>query len=236
MSVSRIGVAFFPFQFWTEVFGLDSEGTLVPLHAKNVAINNNQNSNLSVNNKNTGLVFNTQNPINNTKSNLYSKPSDIFSQYMLDQINKIRTNPRSYVDLFKKARDNIKQDKRGNLYYSGKIKVALYKGKEAFDDAISSLEKTKPMKPLIFKKELCIELSNDKCFLMTYVSGQDKYYYFQFNLIQNYLDIIGKYLSDDENMHFIPLFPVNHTIMSPGLCTNFLLKQSKKEKKILIRY
>ena len=129
---------------------------------KNVAINNNQNSNLSANNKNTGLVFNTQNPINNTKSNLYSKPSDIFSQYMLDQINKIRTNPRSYVDIFKKARDNIKQDKRGNLYYSGKIKVALYKGKEAFDDAISSLEKTKPMKPLIFKKELCIELSNDK--------------------------------------------------------------------------
>ena len=72
-----------------------------------------------------------------------------------------------------------------------------------------------------------IELSNDKCFLLTYVNDSKKYYYFQFNLIQNYLDIIGKYLSDDENMHFIPLFPVNHTIMSPGLCTNFLMKQSK---------
>ena len=70
-----------------------------------------------------------------------------------------------------------------------------------------------------------IELSNNKCYLMTHTQG--KYYYFQFNLIQNYLDIIGKYLSDDENMHFIPLFPVNHTIMSPGLCTSFLLKQSK---------
>jgi len=48
------------------------------------------------------------------------------------------------------------------LYYSGKIKVALYKGKEAFDEAISSLEKTKPMKPLIYKKDLCIEISKDK--------------------------------------------------------------------------
>ena len=128
----------------------------------NVALNNSPNSNLSTNNKNTGLVFNPQNPINNTKSNLYSKPSDIFSQYMFDQINKIRSNPRSYVDIFKKARDNIKQDKRGNLYYNGKIKVALYKGKEAFNDAITSLEKTKPMKPLLFKKDLCIEISNDK--------------------------------------------------------------------------
>ena len=127
-----------------------------------MALNNNQNSDLSPNNKNTGLVSNPPNPINNTKSNLYSKPSDIFSQYMLDQINKIRINPRSYVDIFKKARDNIKQDKRGNLYYSGKIKVALHKGKEAFNEAISSLEKTKPMNPLIFKKELCIELSKDK--------------------------------------------------------------------------
>ena len=128
----------------------------------NVALNNSPNSNLSTNNTNTGLVFNPQNPINNTKSNLYSKPSDIFSQYMFDQINKIRSNPRSYVDIFKKARDNIKQDKRGNLYYNGKIKVALYKGKEAFNDAITSLEKTKPMKPLLFKKDLCIEISNDK--------------------------------------------------------------------------
>ena len=55
-----------------------------------------------------------------------------------------------------------------------------------------------------------------------------KYYYFQFNLIENYLDIIGKYLSDDENLDFIPLYSFNHTIMSPGLCTNFLMKQSKQ--------
>ena len=73
-----------------------------------------------------------------------------------------------------------------------------------------------------------IELSNNKCYLVTHVSEQDKYYYFQFNLIENFLDIIGRYMSDNENMDFIPLYSFNHTIMSPGLCTNFLMKQSKQ--------
>ena len=130
---------------------------------KNVPLNNIPNINTALNNnKNNNPIFNSLNAINNTKSNLYSKPSDQFSQYMLEQINKIRTNPRNYVDIFKKAKDNIKLDKRGNLYYSGKIKVALYKGQESFEEAISCLERTKPMKPLIYKKDLSIEISKDK--------------------------------------------------------------------------
>ena len=84
--------------------------------------------------------------------------------------------------------------------------------------------------PLYIKAALghysIIELSNDKCYLVTHVNDQDKYYYFQFNLIEDYLDHIGKFLSTDQNMNFIPLYSFNHTIMSPGLCVNFLLKQS----------
>ena len=71
-----------------------------------------------------------------------------------------------------------------------------------------------------------IELSNDKCYVVSHVKEEDKYYYFQFNLIENYLDLIGQLLSNDQNMDFIPFFPLNHTILSPGLCTNFLMKQS----------
>ena len=106
-----------------------------------------------------------QNTSINTKSNLITKslkeqkPSDDFSQYMFDQINKIRNNPRSFIEIFKKAKDRIKKDKKGNLYYSGKIKVALYKGNEAFDETISALEKMKPMKPLLYKKNLSIKIS-----------------------------------------------------------------------------
>jgi hypothetical protein len=42
------------------------------------------------------------------------------------------------------------------------MKLALYQGKEAFEEAILSLEKMKPMKPLIYKKDLCIKLSNSQ--------------------------------------------------------------------------
>ena len=131
--------------------------------------NNNTNMNLSnMNKKNNNLLLNQKNTLINTKSNLITKsikeprPSDDFSQYMFTQINKIRNNPRSFIDIFKKAKERIKTDKRGNLYYSGKIKVALYKGIEAFDEAITSLEKMKPMKSLIYKNELRIKISENK--------------------------------------------------------------------------
>ena len=134
----------------------------------NLFINKNLSSNYTFNQNINNFLSNQQNSLIKNKSNLIrknsieQKPSDDFSQYMFEQINKIRSNPFSFLDKFKKAKDNIKQDKKGNLYYSGKIKVALYKGKEVFDETISSLEKTKPMKPLIFKKDLCIKISNDK--------------------------------------------------------------------------
>ena len=81
---------------------------------------------------------------------------------MLEQINKIRSNPRSYISKLKKAEDCLQQDKNGNVYYPGKLKVVLYRGKQTFEDIISSLDKMKSMKPLIYKKDLCIKISNNK--------------------------------------------------------------------------
>ena len=116
--------------------------------------------------RNSGIQSSNMN--NNNNNNKFSlkdsnaKPTDKYSRCMLELINEIRKNPQNYAQKLKKAKDNIKYDKKGNLYYSGKIKVALYKGQEAFDEAIISLEKTKPMQPLLFKKELSIEISKDK--------------------------------------------------------------------------
>ena len=129
---------------------------------KNVPFNSIKNIHSPLTNKNNNLISNSFNEINDNNLNLYGKPCDKFSQYMLEQINKIRSNPKIFVDILKKAKNNIRLDKKGNLYYSGKIKVALYKGNDAFDEAISALEKTKPMKPLAYKKDLCIEISKDK--------------------------------------------------------------------------
>ena len=73
-----------------------------------------------------------------------------------------------------------------------------------------------------------IELSNDKCYLINYSKEQNKYYYFQFNLIKNFLDLIGNLLSIEQNMAFIPLYPRNNTIISPELCTKFLMRQTNE--------
>ena len=132
--------------------------------SSNNKFNQSNNINLS---RNSGLLSSNLNNINNklnTCSNINNnfKPIDKFSQLMLEQINEIRKNPRSFRQKLIKAKDSIKLDKRGNLYYSGRIKVALYKGQEAFDEAILSLEQMKPMEPLIYKKELRIEISKDK--------------------------------------------------------------------------
>ena len=81
---------------------------------------------------------------------------------MFEHINKVRTNPNSFIQNIKSAIQNISYDKRGKLIYKGRLKVALSKGKIAFDEAISDLEKTEPMEPLIFKNDLCIEITNNE--------------------------------------------------------------------------
>ena len=71
-----------------------------------------------------------------------------------------------------------------------------------------------------------IELGNDKCYFITHTKEDDKYHYFEFNLINNVLEEINKIISNEVNMDFIPLYSFNHTIISPELCTNFLMKQT----------
>ena len=98
----------------------------------------------------------------NTNINLIIQPDEYFSQYMFEHINKVRTNPNSFIQNIKSAIQNISYDKRGKLIYKGRLKVALSKGKFAFDEAISDLEKTDPMEPLIFKNDLCVEITNNE--------------------------------------------------------------------------
>ena len=101
--------------------------------------------------------------INNKIINL--KYDHYYSNYLFEQINKIRKNPKYFIKYIQSAKKNISIDKNGNSIYKEKLKVALAKGKEAFDEAISSLKEKEPMNPFIFKKELCIDFStNEKKF------------------------------------------------------------------------
>ena len=103
----------------------------------------------------------------NDASKLYfttttERPRDNFSEYLFDNINKIRENPQSFIEVIEKSKSNIFLDKRGFYIYKSNVKVALNKGKDAFDEAINYLKNLKPMKPLIFSNELMIQSPNNE--------------------------------------------------------------------------
>ena len=90
-------------------------------------------------------------------------PKDNFSKYLLEQINKIRADPQSFIGVIEDAKDNIKKSKNGNFYYNGnKIKVALVEGESAFNEAIEFLKSCKPMETLIFSKNLIPPIPQNK--------------------------------------------------------------------------
>ena len=110
---------------------------------------NNQSGNKSININNKELVYNID---------YASAPSDNFSKYLFEQINKLRQNPQSYVKVIQNSKKNIIKNKYGRLIYNGKIKIALTSGEIAFNNAINYLSSVKPMEPLIFNKYLVVEM------------------------------------------------------------------------------
>jgi len=85
-----------------------------------------------------------------------NEPVDEFSKYIYENLNQIRENPQSFIPIIEKAKENIVNDKKGICIYKSSVKVALYKGKPAFDETIQFLKKTKPMKKLSFKSDLMV--------------------------------------------------------------------------------
>ena len=85
-------------------------------------------------------------------------PIDNFSKILLEKINKIRTDPQSFISVIEKAKQNIVRHTNGSFIYKGKIKVALYDGKPAFNEAIEVLKNTKPMDKLEYSPKLTVQL------------------------------------------------------------------------------
>lgn len=98
--------------------------------------------------------------ISNKNDSLF--PTDNYSQYYLTQINKIRTDPQSIIGIIEDAKDHIIKDKYGRIIYNRDVKIALTKGKYAFDDTIEFLKKQKPMKRLEYKSILTIKSPSEE--------------------------------------------------------------------------
>ena len=86
------------------------------------------------------------------------EPSDDFSKYILSQINQLRANPQAYISTVENAKNNITTDKHGRLIYNGKIKIALSRGEQAFNEAIEFLKTSKAAENLIFNPYLTVEM------------------------------------------------------------------------------
>ena len=96
-------------------------------------------------------------------NNLTSEPKDSFSRYIFEQINALRENPQSFIDIIEKAKSHITIDeKTGIQIYKTSVKVALNNGESAFDEAIDTLKNTEPMEKLQFNPDFVVDLPTNE--------------------------------------------------------------------------
>ena len=92
----------------------------------------------------------------NNRNSITSKPTDNYSKYILEQINKIRIDPQSFIGVIEDAKSNISKDKFGRIIYNGKMRIALANGESSFDDAIEFLKNADSMEPLKYISYLTV--------------------------------------------------------------------------------
>ena len=114
-------------------------------------------------NQSYGRSMNMKMGMDNSGNVRYKKvikefPYDNYSKYLLEQINKIRTDPQSYIGIIEDAKNNIIRDKHGRLIYNGKVKIALTDGEAAFNNAINFLRNVQPMNKLEYNPYITVEL------------------------------------------------------------------------------
>ena len=93
---------------------------------------------------------------NNNINSFSTIPLDNYSRYLLEQINRIRLDPQSFIGVIEDAKANIIKDKFGRIVYNGKIKIALAQGETSFKEAIDYLKKVDSMEPLKYAPQLTV--------------------------------------------------------------------------------
>ena len=129
---------------------------------KNLNVSTNASLILLGANKKAKTETNSENKIIGSQT-FKSKAYDIvnYPKDVLELINKIRSDPQSFVNDIETAMTNI-QEYNNRLIYNGNIRVKLNKGENMFKDAIDYLHKAKSMAPLTFNKEIEIEMPTDE--------------------------------------------------------------------------
>ena len=94
---------------------------------------------------------------NESKEKKSFSPTDNYSKYLLEQINKIRVDPQSFIGVIEDSKANIIKH-NDEFIYKDKISVALFEGEPAFDEAIEYLKNTESMGKLEYSPELTAQL------------------------------------------------------------------------------
>ena len=111
--------------------------------------------------ENNNLYGQNNNNLSSRSNN--SKPGDSFSRYIFEQINALRENPQSFINVIEKAKSHITIDeKTGIKIYKTSVKVALNNGESAFDEAIETLKNTEPMNKLKFNPDFVVDLPTNE--------------------------------------------------------------------------
>ena len=88
-------------------------------------------------------------------------PEEDFESKVVNEINSVRTAPKTYANKLKGMMSQIQHE--GNITYlalSNKEKVVLRNGEEPFISTIEYISSIKPMKALILNQELRVNISN----------------------------------------------------------------------------
>ena len=112
---------------------------------------------------------------NKDESNLFSINKNDYNKRVIELINEIRLNPPKYSYVIfnnlqyisKKikieANDETGQnDEKEEIFFLKKVKVKLYKGERAFKEAADYLKIKEPMKELILKDEIKLNLPDNE--------------------------------------------------------------------------
>ena len=178
------------------------------------------------------------NNINNNSNNIHTKEKNdisinsIISSFykndyntrMVDLINKLRTNPKEYAKVIlsniqyiqkrvKITADDItgQNEEKEEIFFQKKIKVELYRGEIAFFETAEFLQKLKPLKELIVKEEIKMNLlpeteeqiRNDKLLIKNQLDEINKRFnisaFFKDNLRNPEIGLMLMIIGDNKN-------------------------------------
>ena len=94
--------------------------------------------------------------------NEINEPNEEFDKFIFDQINILRTNPKSFVQKIEASIKNIGVDKRNNYIYNGSQKILLNNGIYAFENSIKHLNVLRSMNKLNYDPKFNIELPSNE--------------------------------------------------------------------------